>query len=380
MAEQALRGYSIGEGGLLRRIETAMHLTKLHWQIAFVLALTWIPMVGASLVEEYFGHPEPLVRDPSVHVRLLIATPLFLLLDYVFPRACERILQQLVSQSFVPSSEQPRFERMLRRDARLADSVVPEVVLAFVSIGLGVATLFGAVPLGVAFPKGVALTASQLWYAFTDLPLFQFLLWRSLWRWAVWVIILVDLSRLDLDLVPTHPDRRGGIAFLRLPSIGYCAVLLFAVGSVVCAEWGKRLTLEATIATFKPLLLLFAVVGAVLAFGPLLAFTPRLARLRREGIMEYDGLAADYGRRFRRRWLAPVKPERMLGNTEIGVLADVCMTYRDSVDRLRWVLFDRRDLLVLLVSTLLPIVPLMLAHISSEDWHGLLSLLTGGRI
>ncbi|MDQ3363809.1 MAG: hypothetical protein M3680_00050 [Myxococcota bacterium] len=100
--------------------------------------------------------------------------------------------------------------------------------------------------------------------------MFEFLLFRSLWRWAIWVRVLGGLARIDLD--PMHPDRRGGIAFLRLPSIGYCAMLLFTVASVLCAEWHDLAFFGVTLVSFAPLLVLFAAVGTLVAFGPLLLF------------------------------------------------------------------------------------------------------------
>jgi hypothetical protein len=47
---------------------------------------------------------------------------------------------------------------------------------------------------------------------------------------------------------------------------------------------------------------------------------------------------------------------------------------------MRPVLVDTRGLVVLLVATLLPVVPLMLAHVPREDWSILLKMLTGGRL
>src|SRR5690606_4354971 len=108
---------------------------------------------------------------------------------------------------------------------------IPEALLVLFALGVGVAALGGHLPIRGLSRGELArgdLAPDQIWYALTDLPLFQFLLWRSVWRWAIWVGILVGCSRIELDLVPTHPDRCGGIRVLNLPSIGYCAMLLFA--------------------------------------------------------------------------------------------------------------------------------------------------------
>jgi hypothetical protein len=199
------------------------------------------------------------------------------------------------------------------------------------------------------------------------------LLWRSVWRWAVWVRVLCGLSRIRLELVPTHPDRTGGIRFLRLPSVGYCAVLLFAISSVLSAEWGTRFTLGATLASFKPLLLVFGGVAVCIAYGPLLLFAPQLWRARREGLREVGGLATHSGRLFRSAVLAPARVQA----TSVVELSSIEQTYRETVKQLTLVLFDRFDLALLLLATLLPVVPVMLMHVPLEDWQEVLSLFSG---
>ena len=79
--------------------------------------------------------------------------------------------------------------------------------------------------------------------ALVSLPVFQFVLWRSLFRWGLWVFVLGGFSRVPLRLLPMHADRRGGIGFLKTPSINYCGVLLFAVSSALCGAWGTQVLL-----------------------------------------------------------------------------------------------------------------------------------------
>jgi hypothetical protein len=368
--------FHIGEGGLLRRLEAKCHLTKLRWQILWVVAVTWVPIVALGA----FGRwSDPLARDLGVHVRLLVAAPVLLYLDLQFPTVCRRTILQLVEQEFIPEAEQPRLTRTLRAAGRLADSPVPELALAVVSVGLSFASLLQLVPLGSLVGWAV-LTPVQLWYAIVALPLFEFLLLRSLWRWAIWVRVLIGLARIDLELEPTHPDCCGGIAFLRLPAIEYCATLLFVVASVVCATWHSRFEFGATVAGFVPLLLLFAIIGTLIAFGPLLLFVPHLQRARRAGLVDIGGLAAKLGRRFRRRWVqgrdgAADADADASGDAQ--ALAAIASSYRNSIHGLRLLLFDLRDLVILIVATAIPVVPVMFARVPSEDWMKLARVIGG---
>jgi hypothetical protein len=364
----------------LRRFETAAHLTRLRGQIVTVISITWLPVMMLALLRVGTGgRVDPIIRDAGVQVRLLVAAPILLLLDQMFPPACRSVLRQLTEQSFVPAGAMPRFVRLLRRVTRLGDSPWPECVLGLGAVALGIAVLVGRVPLWSVGWRG-SPTPARIWYAMTDVPLFQFLLWRALWRWVIWVGLLVGLSRIELDLVPTHPDRRGGIGVLRLSSMGYCAMMLFAISSVICAEWGMHATIGTSIASWRSTLALFGTVAVVIDLGPLLLFSRHLVRARRAGIEEMGGLAAAYGRRFRGRQLLGRDRDEPLDTLEIDSLANIDQTYKETIERLRSVLFDRRDIALLLVATFLPMVPLMLLRVPRSDWLELLGMLTGSRL
>jgi hypothetical protein len=372
--------FQIGEGGLLRRFEIVAHLTRVGRQILTAVAVTWLPIMAFGLINEHLkGQPEPLLHHAATHVRLLVAAPVFLFIDTMFPRTCRVILSQLAFKNFIPETAEPTFDRILRRATGLANSWVPEALLMTISIGLGICAFLGLVPASGIHTRGHR-TPAELWYILTDWPFVQFLLWRALWRWVIWVRILFGLSRIQLDLVSTHPDRRGGISFLRLPSVGYCAFLLFAVASMLCAEWGDRLTWDRSLRGFLPLLALFASAGGLIAFGPLLAFAPQLFRVRRQGILDCGARACDEGRRFQRRASNGRSIEDPAASIEVSALCDVGVVYREAVDRLQIVLVDRRDVVALLIATLLPVLPMMLFRVPMEDWRGLAAMLTGGLI
>jgi hypothetical protein len=370
--------YRLGEGGLLRRLEGAVRLTHVRAQIAAAVLLTWLPIVSFSLlVEARGGAREPLFYQPAMHVRLLVAMPILLILDHVFPKVCRQVLELLTGQDFVPPQTLTRLEKALRKAGRATDSPVPEALLALLSVGVGVATYLGYLPL-IGFTHQKPLSPAQVWYALVDMPLFQFLLWRSLWRWLIWIRVLYHLSRLDLRLVPTHPDRCGGIAFLRLPSIDYCALLLFAAASVLCAEWSVYLQVGDSLSSFKPLILAFGTLATLVAFGPLLSFSPLLYRTRRAGLLEASNMATAASRRFQQRWIHGEDHGGRSFGFDVQSLAATVQAYRETVEQMRVVMFDKKDLLKLLTATLLPSVPILVRRVPTENWLQLLSLFTGG--
>jgi hypothetical protein len=82
---------------------------------------------------------------------------------------------------------------------------------------------------------GKGLTLVAYWYALVALPIFQFLIFRWIYRMAVWSRILWKVSRLNLLLTPTHPDAAGGLAFVGKSLISF-GVILFALSAVFQAR------------------------------------------------------------------------------------------------------------------------------------------------
>lgn len=70
------------------------------------------------------------------------------------------------------------------------------------------------------------LSMAGYWLAYVSLPLYQFLLLRWLFRILVWPRFLWQVSRLNLHLVPTHPDRAGGLGFLAQSAAAFMPLLL----------------------------------------------------------------------------------------------------------------------------------------------------------
>src|SRR5206468_3932041 len=65
-----------------------------------------------------------------------------------------------------------------------------------------------------ASAEGSKLSLAGMWYGYLSLPIIQFLLCRWYFRLIVWTRFLWQVSRIELCLVPTHPDRLGGLGFL----------------------------------------------------------------------------------------------------------------------------------------------------------------------
>ncbi len=314
------------------------------------------------------GAGTPFLLDLSVHIRLLVALPLFVLAAMVSEARILPTLQQFLARRLVPETSIPTFETAVASAFRLGDSVVADLliiaIIYFVDTMLvwrthvahDVATWYAS-----SAAQGSHLTTAGFCYAYFSLPIFQFVLLRWYFRLFVWARFLGQVSRLNLNLVPTHPDRVGGLGFLIM---GMQALVLFAMaqGALLAGWLSTRVVIAKT-----HLPEFYAEIVAVVAFvlcltlAPLTAFARSLARAKRRGIIEYGALAARYANEFRDKWIVPESDYRepLVGSADIQSLADMAGSY-EIVETMRRVPITPQMILGFAVAALVPVAPLLL--------------------
>ena len=176
------------------------------------------------------------------------------------------------------------------------------------------------------------------------------------------------MSRIDLRLVPTHPDRAGGLGFLGAVAYAFSPVLL-AQGVMMAGTIASKIFYAgATLPEFKLELIGLVAVMVFAILAPLLVFAPQLEAAKRAGLREYGTLAHRYVRDFDSKWLRGGAPddEPFVGSADIQSLADMGNSF-DVVKGMRFVPFTGQTVLQLAITTLVPVVPLALTMISLEE-------------
>ena len=352
-------------GGPLHRVERAAHVERLRRLVPLLVAVTWAPLCLFALAEwAKGGVADSLIRDLSVHARLLVALPLVLSAERLLDQIAHVAIRRIFEEEFVPTASAPRVRAMLRAVERWRDATWIESLLLACAFIAGLAALVGWLPAGgILSAAGThRYDAVRLWYGLVSLPLFQLILWRSLFRFALWLCVLVGLARTPLALVATHADRHGGIAFLRMPSMVYGALLLLATSAVLCASWATQMTTRnLRVATFRSPFFIFVVAGVVVVLAPLLMFSPQLWKTRVAGLRRYGGLVTDYVRQFQTRWVDGERAS-LLGTPDVQSLADITTAYQQSVAVVGTTLFGKRDVVVLVAAALVPAAALLLVE------------------
>jgi hypothetical protein len=217
------------------------------------------------------------------------------------------------------------------------------------------------------FEGGYRLPSAGLWYAYVSLPLFQFLLLRWYYRLFIWIRFLWQVSRLELRLVPTHPDQLGGVGFLANTVFAF-SVLLVAHGAMLAAQIANRIFFAgAALTDFKEEIFVMLVFLLCVVFGPLLVFSPQLSRSKRRGLLEYGALAESYVRQFDGKWLrgGAQSGEPLMGSADIQSLADMGNSFA-VVRTMRLAPISRDAVLELAACVLVPLIPLLLTVMPVE--------------
>jgi hypothetical protein len=344
--------------GLLRRLKLKRDGGEEVARVIFLtLAAVWLPFVLLEIVSR---EPVPLRADLAVHTRLLVSVPLLYWADVVLHDLCALAIEDFTERRVAGGEQRERLPGMLAHAERLRSSALAEIVCLGLALFGGQASLWGQpAPPAALHGHSVIAAARTLWPSCIALPVFIFLLLRALWRWLIWCWLLWRFSQVRARLVPSHPDGAGGLAMLAIPGRAF-AIMLAAVGAAVAGTWSTKIAFYgADLRSFAAPLGLLVAIALAVGVGPLLAFSGQLVSARLVGLARYGHLAHDYTTKFDDRWIVRAREEDLLGNADIQSLADLANSFR-IVHDMRVVIFEWRDLLILLGGLLVPIGPLVL--------------------
>jgi hypothetical protein len=375
--------FSIVLGGPLFQLLRRAHLSDdalglVRLRILVISLLAWLPLLALSALEGHLwggGVAVPFLKDVEAHARFLVVLPLLIFAEFAVHRRIRPLPQQFLDRKLIPESGLPRFEAAIASALRLRNSVLAEVLLLAFVYGVGVLVIWRQyVTLDTstwyAMPSGSGPEPSLAgrWYGWVSMPIFQFLLCRWYFRVFIWARFLWQVSRLKLRLIPTHPDRVGGLSFLAETSLAFF-VLAAAHGAMVAGPLAGRIFfLGASLTQFKAEIAGLVFLMLCLVLGPLLVFVPQLFEAKWRGLREYGTLAGSYVREFDNKWLRHPPPanESFVGSADIQSLADLGNSY-EVVRSMRLAPITNLAVLGVAVATLLPIAPLLLTVMPLEE-------------
>ena len=372
--------FTLFVGGPLYQLLTRIGLIdgglhRLTARIAWIVALTWLPLVALTGAEgTLLIRPRAVsfLGDVECHARFLLAVPLLLIAERVVHERMRPIVAQFRTRELVGPEDLDRLDGAIRGAYRLRNSALIEAALlavvyvtSFVSAQYRYTSMFTAS--WYNRPGEHALSMAGMWFVFVSLPLFQFLLCRWYFRLAIWAGFLWRAAGLPLRLNALHPDKAGGLGFLG-QSLSAFVPLAAAHGVIMAGYLADRIFYSGDKLTDYKLVILAAVLALLGVFaGPLCLFVPLLARTRRAGLREYGRVAQVYVRTFEQKWISgpPPDEEPLVGSGDIQSLADLANSY-GVAESMRLTPISRTAVLQFVAATVAPIVPLLLTVMPAE--------------
>ncbi len=375
--------FSLVLGGPLYQLLRRAHLsddalTLLKRRVVIIALFCWLPPFVLSLAtgRALPGTVSvPFLMDLELHIRFLLTLPLLVIAELVVHQRMRTVVQLFRLRNLIPEPEAARFEAAIAAAFRLRNSPIAEILLAVFVYVVGIQVLWrNFIALGASTwydttSAGSAdLTIAGVWFGYVSLPIFQFLLCRWYFRIFIWARFLIHVSKIKLNLVPTHPDKLGGLGFLANTVYAF-APLAAAHGVMLAGPMASRIFhAGAKLSDFKGEALAVVMGVLLMVFGPLLVFAPQLAAARRDGMREYGNLAERYVRAFDTKWLrgGASPDESLLGSGDIQSLADLGNSL-EVVRGMRTFPVTRDALVSLAVATFAPVIPLFLTMMPLEE-------------
>lgn len=341
----------------------------------------WLPLLLLALLNGtvWSGVELPFLYDIEVHARFLVALPLLIYAELLIHQRMRLIVGQFIDRDIITESVLPKFKGAIAAAFRLRNSVVIELAL-FILIFVGGYFSWGTVSVvgDIGVDAGtwyatlvdgdIHISPAGYWYIVISRPVFQFILVRWYFRLFIWARFLWQVSRLDLKLVPTHPDRAAGLGFLGA-SASAMAPFVLAHGALLAGLIANQIFFaEAKLTDFKLEIVSFVGVLMLFVLGPLLVFSMRLMQAKRTGLREYGILASNYVNAFDKKWIrgGSSDDEPLVGSGDIQSLADLGNSFQ-VIREIKPFPFGRDTIVQLVMLTILPGMPLVLTMIPLEE-------------
>jgi hypothetical protein len=366
--------FSLTLGGPLYRLHLRLGAADEERTVVRALLtalLTWLPVLLLSAAQglAYGKHLRiPFVQDFAANARFLIALPLLILSEVGIDHRLREAVKHFLKSGLVKEAELPSFEAVIERVTKLRDRVLPEIVMLIAAYLPSLSVHNPEILMRnisswhlAQSPSGETLSYAGWWFGFVSAPVFRILLLRWLWRMYLWASFLWRVSKVNLVLIPTHPDMAAGIGFLSGAQLAF-GPIAFACGAVVAGQLGNAIAYEgANVNGLKYIIISYCVIATLVLATPLLLLIPALHPVKKRGLLEYGALAAGYTRTFDAKWVhgRPPEGEALLGSSDIQSLADLSNSFA-IVRGMRVAPLDNTTLLNLAIAAVLPMAPVLL--------------------
>ncbi len=376
----SLEDFSITKSGALHKLLVMVKLggtssKEITLRILFIIAITWLPLlVLAALQGQLFNQniDIPFWKDFACHARFLIVIPILIFAEISVDYHLRELTAQFFKSGIIDKSSWSNFEAIRKKIRSLANTYWSDIILVlFIVINL-VLRLHkleaDRVSFWIFLPGAEAgtLSWSGIYFGFVSMPFMQFILFRWVWRWIIWIIYFSRLSKLPLKLNSAHPDLAGGIGFLGFPP-GPFTHILFALSIIIATTIAENIFFNnETLPTYYPVIVGFTIISILVNLAPLLVFTKPLRIQRRKGLFAYTELIHEHHMQFDAKWFNKPHEDELTGIPDASSMADFNSSF-DVVKRMRLFPFDLKIMMSSILFAIVPMLPLFAFEYNIAD-------------
>lgn len=368
--------FSLFEDDNLRKVYAALGLGprlpfRLVWRSLVLMITAYVPMALLALLQglvDTVVTPTNFFADFAAYAQFLIALPLYIVAEAIMDASTRDAAKQFLDCRIVRGEDARAVYAVHATVERLRKARWPDAVClgcAYIFSLVILVPQFGDDPLPTWHVQGNGprwMTAAGVWAFFVAIPLLNYIWLRLIAKILLWIYYLYRITRIHLELHPTHGDGTGGIGFISETQGRFALfILAFGIGNVA-APVGYQIAVLNYDLSILPVwgpLVLFALGAPALFTLPLFMFTKQLFRSKRKALAACRERLAEHSRRVEKRWLfAPPRETSQEDMRELSELETLAATF-SRIEKMRVVPFDLRSFGQLVGSTLGAIATLL---------------------
>lgn len=390
--------FSVFEGDLVNRAFAKLGLGSrkpLHLlgRTLLLIAITWVPMAFLALLTPVPENPttaQNFFYDFAAYTQFFFGIPLFIIAERLIAENMRAAARDFAYSGVVADADKRELAQAEAEVAVARRRVRPDLICMAIALVLSLFTIGPELYWDSTMqtwhvtkdPNLWYLTPAGAWLTFVALPI-QIYWWvRWIWKIGIWYGYLNRVSKMQLVLIASHPDRTGGIAFLSEVQAKFAIVILaFGISNVV-STIGYKVAIEHAPINLPPIwgAVIAFIIGAPLFFlMPLLLFTKQLSRTKKRTLAQYREKAMQSALRVERQWLDTTRSEAERDADARSELSQLNLLngFYERIHGMRVVPFDLRSASQLISAAVGPMIPLLPYFVTlPEPWGKILEALT----